>query len=247
MSSDSSNQGLYLYCIIPKNTEVELTESGMEKKKLYAIEFKDLMAIVSDSDYKVYDLSSENLFTHEGVIREIMGKTDVLPFNFGNVLKSQKDLIKFLDNTYEHMGKTFKKISGRLELGLKVLIKSEKFSDEVENTEIKQLKKLILNTDEKKAFSLKVELGKLVQKSLEQIQSKYEAKIFNYLKQYCSDAKTSNCSTVKMILNAAFLIDKDKQAIFDEEVNKIINQYEENFDFKYSGPWPPYNFVEIPD
>ncbi len=49
-----------------------------------------------------------------------------------------------------------------------------------------------------------------------------------------------------MILNAAFLIDKDKQEIFDEQVNIVIDKYKEKLDFKYSGPWPPYNFVAMP-
>lgn len=246
MSTIQNNNSLYLYCIIPKADGIELNQAGMNNEKLYAFEYKDFLAVVSHTPYKVYDLSEENIFTHEGIIRKIMQEHDVLPFNFGNVLKSEKELIKFLDSTYDHIKRVFKKTSGRIELGLKVFIKSEKLNEEIENNEIRRLKKQIESINETKAYLLKSELGRLVHDALEEKKKEYEDKIFKYLKQYCADAKINNCSTVRMILNAAFLIDKDKQEIFDEQVNIVIDKYKEILDFKYSGPWPPYNFVTMP-
>ena len=32
---------------------------------------------------------------------------------------------------------------------------------------------------------------------------------------------------------------------FDERVKEISRKYEDILTFKYSGPWPPYNFVNI--
>ena len=48
-----------------------------------------------------------------------------------------------------------------------------------------------------------------------------------------------------MILNAAFLVDRAQEQAFDERVKDISRRYEEVLTFKYSGPWPPYNFVNI--
>ena len=48
-----------------------------------------------------------------------------------------------------------------------------------------------------------------------------------------------------MILNAAFLVERDSAAQFDERVHEIAQQYEGRLRFNYSGPWPPYNFVNI--
>ena len=246
MSIQSNNKGLYLYGIIPKKNKIKLAQLGMNKEKIFTIEYKDLLAIVSESPYKVYDLSEENLLIHEHILRKIMEKSDVLPFNFGNVLKSKKELFKFLDGTYIHMLKMLRKVSDKIEVGLKVFIKNEYFNDEIETDEIKKFKKQIEGMNEKQAHLIKVDLGKMVEKSLEQKRKEYEEKIFGFLKQYCKYAKANDCSTVKMILNAAYLVDKDKKAIFDEKVNEICSKYDEKFNFKYSGPWPPYNFIEMP-
>jgi len=48
-----------------------------------------------------------------------------------------------------------------------------------------------------------------------------------------------------LILNAAFLVDRKAEKPFDEKVKDISRQYEDLLTFKYTGPWPPYNFVTI--
>ena len=49
----------------------------------------------------------------------------------------------------------------------------------------------------------------------------------------------------KMIMNAAFLIERDREQEFDNKVKDIAAKYEGKLSFKYTGPWPPYNFVHI--
>jgi len=47
------------------------------------------------------------------------------------------------------------------------------------------------------------------------------------------------------ILNAVFLVEQDKQAEFDATVNALVEKHECEIHFKYVGPAPPFNFVEI--
>jgi len=47
-----------------------------------------------------------------------------------------------------------------------------------------------------------------------------------------------------MIMNAAFLISRDREAAFDARVKSIASRFD-RLTFKYTGPWPPYNFVNI--
>jgi len=48
-----------------------------------------------------------------------------------------------------------------------------------------------------------------------------------------------------MIVNAAFLVDRTQEHSFDEKVKEVSRRYEDLLTFKYTGPWPPYNFVNI--
>jgi hypothetical protein len=48
----------------------------------------------------------------------------------------------------------------------------------------------------------------------------------------------------KMIMNAAFLVSRDLENAFDAGVKSIASGHDK-LTFKYTGPWPPYNFVNI--
>ena len=47
-----------------------------------------------------------------------------------------------------------------------------------------------------------------------------------------------------MIMNAAFLVRRDREVDFDAVVKQIGAKLDK-LTFKYTGPWPPYNFVNI--
>ena len=49
----------------------------------------------------------------------------------------------------------------------------------------------------------------------------------------------------KMILNAAFLVDREKSKSFDDQITDIARKYEKKLSFLCTGPWPPYNFVNV--
>jgi hypothetical protein len=48
----------------------------------------------------------------------------------------------------------------------------------------------------------------------------------------------------KMIMNAAFLVEREREAAFDTRVKTLGARYD-TLTFRYTGPWPPYNFVNI--
>jgi hypothetical protein len=47
-----------------------------------------------------------------------------------------------------------------------------------------------------------------------------------------------------MIINAAFLVEKDKEAEFDQKVQELDARYSDKIKFKYVGT-PPFNFVNL--
>ncbi len=237
--------GLYLYCIIPRQDQIKLENKGIDDSAIYTVEYKDIQAVVSSVPYKVYDVSFENIEIHENIVKELMNDYAVLPFNYGNVLKTKGDLNEFLKSTYVSIKKNLLKVKGKIEVGLKIFIKNEYLSDEIENETIRTMKKKIESLDGQQSITYNVELGKMVKRALEQKQQELEMKIFKILKQYSSNAKSNECNTVNMVLNASFLIDKDKLAFFTEKLNEMTPPFDERYNIKFTGPWPPYNFIEM--
>ena len=48
-----------------------------------------------------------------------------------------------------------------------------------------------------------------------------------------------------MFLNAAFLIDRSREKEFDFLVEDLVKKHEDQMMFKYVGPIPAFNFVNI--
>jgi hypothetical protein len=75
--------------------------------------------------------------------------------------------------------------------------------------------------------------------------TRYVGDIHDSLKPVAVASRSNKPIGDLMILNAAFLVDRSQESAFDEKVKEISRKYEEILRFKYSGPWPPYNFVNI--
>jgi hypothetical protein len=59
------------------------------------------------------------------------------------------------------------------------------------------------------------------------------------------EVKTNNPYGELMIINAAFLVEKEKEAEFDHQVQELSNKYGEKVNFKFVGTLPPFNFVNL--
>ncbi len=64
------------------------------------------------------------------------------------------------------------------------------------------------------------------------------------LQKIAVQSKELKLFSERLIFNASFLVDRDKIDNFSGEVEQLGNRYA-NLKTQYSGPWPPYNFVDI--
>jgi hypothetical protein len=90
-----------------------------------------------------------------------------------------------------------------------------------------------------------MQLGRLIESALEDMGTRYVAEIHESLKPAAVASRSNKPIGDRMIMNAAFLVDRAQEAIFDERVKEVSRRYGDILTFRYSGPWPPYNFVNI--
>ena len=80
--------------------------------------------------------------------------------------------------------------------------------------------------------------------ALQTLSERYVADIFTQLRDVCVASRANKPIGDKMIMNSAFLVTRDQETAFDARIRKIGVQYDK-LTFKYTGPWPPYNFINI--
>jgi hypothetical protein len=241
--------GKYVYCIIDSKEPRSFGPIGIggRGEEVYTVHYEDLAAVVSNTPLIVYDPTRENVFAHEQVNETVMREYTVLPMAFSALFRTEQDIIELLRGTYDALHDVFAKMEGKVEFGLKVNWDRDRVSAEIEqeNEEIRNLKEQITSRATGSTYFARMQLGRLVETALTEQADAYVREVYSVLRDTAVASRANKPIGDKMIMNAAFLVERDRESEFDQQVKEIAAKYEGKLSFKYSGPWPPYNFVHI--
>jgi hypothetical protein len=246
-ASTSASRGKYVYCIIEATEPLRFgpVGIGVDPSEVYTVHYKDLGAVVSDAPLEVLDSTRENVLAHERVNETVMREHTVIPMSFGTVFKTREDIIELLRSAYDAFRDVLSKMQNKLEFGLKVLWDRDQAVREVESEDedISRLKKEISGQKGPTYFA-RMQYGRLVDAALHARSERYVAAVLDELRDVSVASRINKPIGDKMIMNAAFLISRDQEQAFDAKVKSIASRFDK-LTFKYTGPWPPYNFVNI--
>ena len=243
----SASRGKYVYCIIESSEPQRFGPIGVgaDPSDVYTVHYKTLAAVVSDAPLEVLDSTRENVLAHERVNETVMHEHTVIPMSFGTIFKTREDIVELLRSAAEAFGDVLNKMQNKLEFGLKVLWDRDQAVREVENEDedISRLKKEISGQKGPTYFA-RMQYGRLIDSALQSRSERYVADILDQLRDVSVASRINKPIGDKMIMNAAFLIARDQESAFDAKVKLIATRFDK-LTFKYTGPWPPYNFVNI--
>jgi hypothetical protein len=177
----------------------------------------------------------------------------VVPFKFGTILKDEKAASKMLQDNEEKFKKLLSKFTGRAEWGLKVYADTQEFIKHIMQTESKF--KNLEEAREKLSRGAAYLLGRKMEDELKDDAVARLAKVTEAISQElgkdADEAKLNKTLPQKltgkkkeMILNAVYLVEREKVASFCKQAKRLIEKYESmGLDLEVSGPWPPYSFT----
>jgi hypothetical protein len=246
-SGDQANKGRYVYCIVRSDQPLTFGPIGIgeEPAPVYSVRCDDLSAIVSDTPLGVLDPTRDNVLAHQRVNETVMREHTVLPMSFGTMFKTRDDVTTFLKSAYRAFSDVLDKMENKLEFGLKVLWDREAVIREIEeeDEDIRRLKNEIA-AQKGSTYFARMQYGRLIDAALQSKSERYVSEIFDRLRDVSVAARANKPIGDRMILNAAFLVTRDTEDEFDARV-KELGAHHDKLTFKYTGPWPPYNFVNI--
>ncbi|MBI4743333.1 MAG: GvpL/GvpF family gas vesicle protein [Actinobacteria bacterium] len=243
----TAEEGKYIYCIIKSNRSQSFGPLGIGGKgDIYTICFNEIAAIVSDSSVKEYSASRENLISHELAIEEVMKTYTVLPVRFATVAEDEKKVKEILERDYDKFLDLLKDIEGKKELGLKAIFKKDIYNDILEKYEnIKVLKEKLEGLRPEETYYQRMKIGEMVETALQKEKEICKKDILNNLSPLAIKTKINDNYGEMMIANAAFLVDEDREAEFDQKIQELDEKYGDKVKFKYIGTLPPFNFVNL--
>jgi hypothetical protein len=246
-ATDGGTRGKYVYCVIHADKPLSFGPLGIgtEPADVHTVNYKDIAAVVSDTPIAVHEPTRANVLAHERVNETVMRDHTVIPMSFGTVFKTRDDIHELLRTAYEAFKDVLVKMEDKLEFGLKVLWDRDLIIKELEteNEDIRRLKSEITSQKGSTYFA-RMQYGRLVDGALQARSERYVQEIFEALRPVSVASRANRPIGDRMIMNAAFLVLRDREVDFDAIVKEIGARHDK-LTFKYTGPWPPYNFVNI--
>ena len=255
--------GKYIYAIIPcpeepsKFTSPSMGDNG---DVIHTVHFQDLAAVVSDHpqiDYQQFERTRANMMTHIKVLEEVMQEFTILPVRFGTVgpgVEAVQEQV--LERRRGEFLGLIAEMEGRVELCLKVIWPEQVIFTEIvkeSSPAMRRLRDKIKGRSAEASHFERIRLGEMIEAAMDKKRDEDAEKLLAPLRPLipkeqvnCKDRIQLNRLLLdRMVINAAFLVDRDRQAEFDEAVQEVTTEHKDRMLFKYLGPVPPYNFVLI--
>ena len=244
-----SYEGKYLYCIIAEASHRTFGSIGIGEKRneVHTLCYRDLACILSSTLMTKYLINRNNLMAHEKVIEEVMKEYTVLPIRFGTIATSNDEVRSLLMKNYHEFKKLLRSMDNKVEMGLKVFwLNMDMIFKEIaaSDREVKALKKGIQKKHKDFSLDERITLGEKVKNALERKREAEADEILRPLKSKCIDFCLNEPAGDSVVLNCAFLIDRMQEREFDDIVENLTRKHN-NHKFKYVGPSPPFNFVNL--
>ena len=249
-------EGKYLYCFIrsPMKKEFDVEGIGGNGRKVYTINHKELAAVVCDSpDTEYYKVDRKNTTLHESAIHKVMEEHTVLPVGFGCVAKSGEQIkSNVLEKHYDELSKMLQDMEGKLEIGLKAIWRDNQIIYQEllkEEPRIKQSIDRLIHKGGSLGLTdvvLKTcNLGDKLLAAIDRIKKRESERLLASLEPLALDRYSKKIFSPLMILNQAFLIANERKKDFDDKVDDLDQRCGKDIRFMYSGPLPPYSFVNL--
>lgn len=222
---------------------------GIAGTELVAVSFDQISAIVCDIKKADLIANQANVITFASVIETVEQHYPLLPMRFGSIMESAGSVQKMLEKNYAEIRNNLQKVENKSEFGLKIFCDTEKLKAE-----------LTTKTEESSETSRKPDTGskdsvfkeyinqKLKAHRLEEMLLNYVdsiiAEFTGFLTQLNVVKKIKKMTTATTIIDAVFLLEKDKKAELIQAIEDLQRKYT-GLNFILTGPWPPYSFVDI--
>lgn len=242
-------QGRYVYGVVEAREPIDFSNVGIggTGRAVYAIHYRGLAALVSETPVFIIDLTRENLLAHEQVVESVMRRRTIIPMSFGTVFRTDDDVRELLKSVYLPLKESLGQLDGKVEFGLKVMWDRDRVMEDLkrENHQIRHVQQELAQKRLHSTHLTRRHLGRLIDDAISRHLADAIHEIYEALRSACVASRDNKPIGEKMLMNAAFLIERQQESTFEEAVTRIASKFGDRLIFKCTGPWAPYNFVSI--
>ncbi len=247
-----SGKRIYIYGFININEDKKFDYVGIDGGEVYTQPYQDIAAVVSNSPSIQFDsLPKETLLLHlavyQAVIERIMKNHYIIPMKFGTAVQGEEEIKRILKKGYDQIKTSITAMEDKIELDVVAMWSN---LDAVlkaigEEEEVKKLKAEAESKPPDQRLEAGINLGKMVKASINRKREKYAFEMLDVLKKESETHRAHDVMDDSMIMNVAFLINKDSKEAFESKIDRLDEKYQDEINFRIVGPLPPYSFCTL--
>lgn len=222
---------------------------GISGADLYAVSLDEISAVVCDIKRADLIADKTNAIEYAGVIENLAQQFTLLPMRYGSLMESTDLINKMLGRNYHEFQQNLQKVENKCEFGLKIFCDSEKLRAELiaKSVSVNQAPTTtapeIKNSVYRDYVNQKLKEHRLEELMLTFVDSVI-VEITGHLARLKAVNKFKKMTTASTIIDAVFLLEKGRK---DELIQLVVDLKKQHpgLNFVFTGPWPPYNFVDF--
>jgi len=202
---------------------------GIDGGVVHCISEGELAAVVSDVPDRKIRPERRHLAAHQGVLKRLMEEGTVLPLTFGTIAG------------------LLKRVAGKFEMALRVSWDAPNIFEYIVSIhpELRSVRDRLFRGGRDPSHNEKIELGRLFDRILNEDRVTHARTVAGVLASCCFEIKENPPRQEAEVMNLACLVERHAQDEFEKAVFEAAKLFDNGFSFDYSGPWPPYSFVEV--
>jgi hypothetical protein len=220
---------------------------GIDGGEVYSIPDGPLAAIVSDVPNARLRPERRHMAAHHAVHKCLMQEGALLPMSFGVIADSRQAVRRILTLNRDAFLEQLRRVENKVEMSLVVRYDIPNIFEYFVRThpELKALRDQLFGGGRQPSEDDKIELGRLFDRILGDDRAELTQAVVETLAPLCAEIKENPPRGESGVMNLACLVACDGQERFERGVFEAASRFDDNFSFDYSGPWPPYNFVDV--
>lgn len=244
----------YLYGVVPSETAEDWdheTEAkiGNHSAPIEAITHQGIGFLYSQVDIgSKLRATRKNVKTHSETLGDLLEETETLaPVSFGAILDDMEAVKSLISENRASLLDTLEKISGKVEYGVKAYWDPDEVAEVIGNNdqEVQKLKERVQSGKVQDQYQATVEVGELIDEKIEERKDQLKESMLEHLTPVSEEWVENDLFDERMAANFAFLLERSSQEEFDEAMQALGKAQDSYLTFKYNGPWPPFNFVDM--
>jgi hypothetical protein len=238
--------GSYLYGFTEAGFQPDPDLRGLAGAPVRVLAVRDVGVVVSRHPVQRLMPRRSNVEPHHRVVRQISSGATLVPAAFGHISDSEAQILEVVRGNYDRIRSEIERLDRKCEMGLTLRWNVDNIFDHIvrQDRALRELRDRVFR-HRQPTMNDKLQVGGAFEAALTRARERLTHLLLGAFVTVACDTVCAPPRAEKTVCQASILIDQPRRAEFQHALEAAAGLFDANFSLEYSGPWPPYSFVQL--